>query len=171
MCDMEGLERRATKRAVLALTAALTLVVTAAMVSENAVALRVVGLGASDGGWSVRDIILVTAAAALLLAGPLLVALAGTPLVDAAARGLPLAAVATAGAVVARYLSYDPYYAPTLRRMSDGGILPAWWIVLVAGLALAVAVWSRREPRPSLSLAGIAMFLAGPTIFIAGGGH
>jgi hypothetical protein len=161
----------AVRTAVTALIAALALVVAAAAISEAAVALRIAGLGAPDGGWSARDIVLVTAAAALFFGGPILVALASTPVAGAAARSLPLAAVATAGVVVARYLSYDQYYAPTLRRMSDGGILPAWWIVLVAVLPLIAAVLSRREPRIGLAVAGAAMFLAGPTIFVAGAGH
>lgn len=159
------------KKAVQALMGALALVAAAAAVSEAAVALGIAGLGASsNAGWSSRDIVLVAAVLALLCAGPLVAGLAFTSLAGTAARALPPAALATAAAVVARYLAYDPYYAPSLRRISEG-ILPAWWIVLVAGLAIFAAIRSRTDPRMSLLVAGTAMFLAGPTLVVAVAGH
>jgi hypothetical protein len=54
---------------------------------------------------------------------------------------LALLSVIAVSYVVARYFSYDPCYAPTLRRMSDGGIVPRGWIVFLVGLSL-VAAWS-----------------------------
>jgi hypothetical protein len=103
---------------------ALALAAAPAAVSEAAVALGIAGLGASSGaGWSLRDILLSAAVLALLLGGPLVAGLAFTPFAGIAARAVPPAALATAAAVVARYLAYDPYYAPSLRRISHG-ILP-----------------------------------------------
>ena len=84
---------------------------------------------------------------------------------------LATAELATAAAVVARFFAYDPYYAPLHRRMSEGGILPGWWIVLVAALAVAAAALAFRNARASLVVGGAAMFLAGPTIFVAALGH
>lgn len=153
-----------------ALTAAITVVLVAATISEGLVALGVVGLSPSTGDWDVRDILLVAAFFALFFGGPLFVAAAFTRFADGLRPG-PFVALATGAVVVARFLSYDPYYAPYLRRMSDGGILPGWWIVVVAGAALGAAVLSRRDPRMGLVLTGIVMFLAGPTIFVAGVGH
>ena len=150
---------------------ALALAAAPAAVSEAAVALGIAGLGASSGaGWSLRDILLSAAVLALLLGGPLVAGLAFTPFAGIAARAVPPAALATAAAVVARYLAYDSYYAPSLRRISHG-ILPAWWIVLVAGLATFAAIRSRTHPRTSLLVAGMAMFLAGPTLVVAAAGH
>jgi hypothetical protein len=54
--------------------------------------------------------------------------------------------------------------------MSEG-ILPGWWIALLVALALGAAVLSWRDLRTSLYLTGIVMFLAGPTVFVAGLGH
>jgi hypothetical protein len=162
---------RATRIAARAFLGALALVVTTAAASEAAVALGIVALQPSDGGWSGRDVVLVAAAAGLFLAAPLVAGLSFTQLAGAVAPVLTPAALATAAAVVARYLSYDPYYAPYKRRMSEGGALPTWWIILVAGLAILAAVRARRDPGTSLLLAGAAMFLAGPTMIAAGLGH
>jgi hypothetical protein len=119
-----------------------------------------------------RSRVLVAAATAgLFLASPLVAGLSFTPVAVATARVLPIAALATAAAVVARYLSYDPYYAPVRRRMSEGGVLPAWWIILVAGLAILAAARARHDPRTSLLIAAAAMVVAGPTILVAGLGH
>ena len=114
-----------------ALTAAITLVLVAATISEGLVALGVVGLSPSTGDWDVRDILLVAAFFALFFGGPLFVAAAFTRFADGLRPGVPFVALATGAVVVARFLSYDPYYAPYLRRMSDGGILPGWWIVVL----------------------------------------
>jgi hypothetical protein len=154
-----------------ALMGTLALVAGAAAVSEAAVALGIAGLGASSrSGWSLRDIVLSAAVLALLFAGPLVAGLAFTPLAGAAARAVSPAALATAAVVVARYVAYDPYYAPYRRRIAEG-ILPTWWIVLVAGLAIFAVARSRTDPRTSLLVAGIAMFLAGPTLVVAVAGH
>ncbi len=154
-----------------ALTATITLVLVAATISEGLVALGVVGLSPSNGDWDVRDILLVAACFALFFGGPVFVAAAFTRFADGLRPGVPLVALATGAVVVARFLSYDPYYAPYLRRMSDGGILPGWWIVVLAGAALGAAVLSRRDLRMGLVLTGIVMCLGGPTIFLAGVGH
>jgi hypothetical protein len=175
MCDMSVLRardgHRAGRRLIPATTAAVALVAASAAVSEGAIALGVVGLHASSGGWDMRSIIVAAASLTLFVVGPALAASALTPSADAFRPVLLAAAIATAAAVVARYFAYDSYYYPLHRRMSDGGILPGWWIVLVAALALAAAGLSFRNVRASVTLAGAAMFLAGPTILIAAAGH
>ena len=174
MCDMTSTAHGgadAGQIAGRALTAAITLVLAAAAISEGLVALGIVGLSPSTGDWDVRDILLVAAFFALFFGGPLFVAAAFTRFADGLRPGVPFVALATGAVVVARFLSYDPYYAPYLRRMSDGGILPGWWIVVLAGAAVGAAVLSRRDLRMGLVLTGTVMFLAGPTIFVAGLGH
>ncbi|MGH3074299.1 MAG: hypothetical protein ACRDQC_05225, partial [Gaiellales bacterium] len=146
-------------------------VLIAATISEGLVALGVVGLSPSTGDWDVRDVLVVGAFCALFFGGPVFVAAAFTRFADELRPGVPVVALATGAVVVARFLSYDPYYAPYLRRMSDGGILPGWWIVVLAGAAIGAAVIARRDPRMGLVLTGVVMFLAGPTIFVSGLGH
>ena len=153
------------------ITATVAGVVIAATISEGLVALGVVGLSPSTGDWDVRDVLVAAAFCALFFGGPLFVAAAFTRFADGFRQGVPIVALATGAVVVARFLSYDPYYAPYLRRMSDGGILPGWWIVVLAGAAIGAAVIARRDPRMGLVLTSAVMFLAGPTVFIAGAGH
>ena len=52
-----------------------------------------------------------------------------------AARPEPVAALlapAAAAFLVAYFFTFDPYYAPSERRYSDGGAVPLGWIVLCA---------------------------------------
>lgn len=172
MCDMRTTEPRwvahPARIAGHAVIAAIVLVLVAATTSEGAIALGIVGLDASTGGWDTRDLLIVAASCVLFFGGPVLAAAAFTRLAEALRLGLPAVGLATGAAVVARYYSY---YWPDLIRMSEGGILPGWWIALVAALALTAAVLSWRDLRTGLYLTGIVMFLAGPTILVAGLGH
>lgn len=174
MCGMGsvrvGDDHRGARRLILAVTVGVSLAALCAAISEGAIALRILALHASTGDWDVRSIIVVAASLTLLVAGPVLAVAAATPLADASLPALPVAALATAAAVVARFFAYDSYYFPLHRRMSDG-VLPGWWIVLVVALAVAAALIAFRNVRVSLMLAGAAMFLAGPTILIASTGH
>jgi hypothetical protein len=166
-----GDDHRGARRLILAVTVGVSLAALCAAISEGAIALRILALHASTGDWDVRSIIVVAASLTLLVAGPVLAVAAATPFADASLPALPVAALATAAAVVARFFAYDSYYFPLHRRMSDGGVLPGWWIVLVVALAVAAALVAFRNVRASLMLAGAAMFLAGPTILIASTGH
>jgi hypothetical protein len=166
-----GDDHRGARRLILAVTVGVSLAALCAAISEGAIALRILALHASTGDWDVRSIIVVAASLTLLVAGPVLAVAAATPFADASLPALPVAALATAAAVVARFFAYDSYYFPLHRRMSDGGVLPGWWIVLVVALAVAAALIAFRNVRASLMLAGAVMFLAGPTILIASTGH
>lgn len=81
-----------------------------------------------------------------------------------------IAAWAGAGFVLARFYTFDPYYAPTQRRYSDqGGVAPAWvWFVAVATILVAVAAQRRRRLAPVSSLALIA---CAATAVFEGAGH
>jgi hypothetical protein len=82
-------------------------------------------------------------------------------------RLLPVVCLAAVGFVVARLLSYDPYYAPTLRRMSDGGI--SWyWTVFVILMAAAAAGSALRSPRAGMALTAVVMWLSAITAVAAG---
>ena len=81
---------------------------------------------------------------------------------------LPLAAVAF---VVARFLTYDPYYAPTLRRMSDHGLVSPVWIAALGASALVAALLLRRRSRAGGPLAALLLLLAALTALGEGAGH
>ena len=84
----------------------------------------------------------------------------------------PLIAIACALLVVTRFYGFDPYYAPTLRRMSDGGLLPGAWIVVVVacalGAALVAARWNRVGAVAVAAVCWLAFFRTG---LLAGAGH
>jgi len=75
---------------------------------------------------------------------------------------LPLLSVAV---VAARYFAFDPYYAPSLRRYSEG-LVSAWWLVLLGTLALVVPLSRRLAP-----LGAIVMLFAAGTLLVEGTGH
>lgn len=79
------------------------------------------------------------------------------------ARAVPVAAAAF---LAARFESYDPYYAPTLRRMSDGGLLSPWWVWFLCAAAIVVAVVPRGR-----SVAPAVLLLIACTALVAGVGH
>jgi hypothetical protein len=154
-----------------ALTGAITVTVLAAAISEALIALDIVALDASNYGWDVRSLLLFAALCALFFGGPVLVVAAFTRHAGGFRAGLPAVAAAMSALLVARYYSYDPYYLPELQRFSVATGFPGWWFALLVALALSAAALSRRDLRTSLVVAGIAMFLAGPTVFVIGLGH
>ena len=76
---------------------------------------------------------------------------------------LPLLAAAF---LAAHFESYDAYYAPRHRRMSDGGLLSPWWVWFLCASALAVALLPRAR-----SVAAAALGLVAFTALLAGAGH
>jgi hypothetical protein len=103
-------------------TVAVVLVL-AACLQQALVATGVIPMGSVSGAAPPFSFLGLVALLALLFTGGLLVAwsfqradewhLAGSP-------GVVLLAAAGALLVLTRYYSYDPYYLPTLRRISDG---------------------------------------------------
>jgi hypothetical protein len=79
--------------------------------------------------------------------------------------------LASAAFVLARFYSYDPYYAPTLRRFSEDGFVPDWWVFTLVGLAVAGALVA--GARPGLGrVAGIVVpVLSALTALAEGAGH
>jgi len=67
--------------------------------------------------------------------------------------------------------TYDPYYAPTLRRYSDGGALPVPWIAVVAVVALAEGVFTARQPRFGRVMTPVVLIVVLLTTLFAGTGH
>jgi hypothetical protein len=121
-------------------------------------ATSVIGLGAQSG--EEPSIVGVAFAAGLL--GSLLAA-AAVIVGPRWAAVLPLLAAAF---LVARFESYDAYYAPTLRRMSDGGLLSSGWVWLLCAAAVAAAALQRARAVG----AAVLLLIAGSAL-LAGAGH
>ena len=79
--------------------------------------------------------------------------------------GSPLLAPLAGLHLVAFHYTYDPYFAPSLRRYADGNVRPAWTLGLLAvGIALAVL----RARRPFVSAYLLVVLV---TLFLASDGH
>jgi hypothetical protein len=81
-----------------------------------------------------------------------------------------LFAPAAAAFLVAFYFTYDPYFAPTLRRYSEGNVGAAW-IAVVAVVALADGVLTRLQPRIGRVMTSVVVFGVLVTTVLAGDGH
>ena len=141
---------------------------------EALVAFGALGIGPDPGQVPSGENVVVLAAVVTLALGGLVLLAASlsrrpTLVPRRLAAFVPLAAVSF---VVARWFSYDPYYAPTLRRMSDGGIVPGWWIVLLVVLAAGTA-WAifRGGPRAGTVLTVTVMWFSAITALASGAGH
>jgi len=90
----------------------------------------------------------------------------------AASRPWPAALFAPAAAayLVAFYFTYDPYYAPTLRRYSEGNVAGRW-IVVVAAIAVANGVLTCLQPRIGRFTTSAVVLLVLLTTVLAGDGH
>jgi hypothetical protein len=80
-------------------------------------------------------------------------------------------APAAAAFVTARFYTPDPYYAPTLRRYSDGGLVAPFWVYLLVVLAVLAGVISTWWRRPGGALTFGALFLLFATALLMGAGH
>jgi len=99
--------------------------------------------------------------------------LAGTGLVLAKLRSPVEALLAPAAAlfVVPFYFTFDPYYAPTERRYSDGGMFPLSWIVAVAVAGLVAGVLAWLFPRVGAWATIPALLVLAFTALLMVGGH
>jgi hypothetical protein len=153
---------------------ALEILVVVALVAcaayEVGVALGALSLGSAPGeGPPGGDAVLAVALLALLLGGLLSLAhRSGRFGPGAAAALLGPAAVAF---VAARFYSYDPYYAPTLRRMSDGGATSPTWIFLLIAIAPVAAVLTRIRPRIGQGITAVLLVLCFVTAWLEDTGH
>ncbi|MPZ49966.1 MAG: hypothetical protein GEU75_11845 [Dehalococcoidia bacterium] len=90
------------------------------------------------------------------------------------ARDVPLIEwLAPAGAafVTARFFTFDPYYAPQLRRFSDGGFVSEGWVLVLIVAAAIAALAVRRWSSPGYALSSFVLVLAVFTAALQGAGH
>lgn len=147
------------------LTLLLLALIAAGTLYETAVALEWISIGQlpGEGGPGEGVVLSVAAVAVLVGIGVTLFASRGNHL----AAGL---APAAAALMVARFYSFDTYYAPNLRRMSEGGMTSARWVYVLVGLALLSAAVTSLRPRLAFVGAPV-MFLCLITTLFADTGH
>jgi hypothetical protein len=132
--------------------------VLAACLQQVLVATGVVAMGTVSSDRQPLGLVFTAALIGLLFTGGLLIVwsfrspdewrLAGSPAVV-------LLMLAGGLLVLVHFYSYDPYYLPTLRRISDYENR-AEWIAITAGVAVCTALVARFGGRAGLTLAGLA---------------
>jgi len=88
-----------------------------------------------------------------------------------AERLVPPLVLAGAGFALARFYAYVPYYAPTLRRASEGGLISGWWMAALVVLTIGTAALTWSRWRPGLYLSAVTLFVTAVTAFAAHGGQ
>jgi len=81
---------------------------------------------------------------------------------------IPLAAAAF---LTARFSTFDPYYAPTLRRYSDGGLVASGWVLTLVACSVVAAALMLARPRVGAGVALVVVPLCAFTAFVLGLGH
>jgi hypothetical protein len=150
---------------------AAVVVLAAAAAYETAVALELLSVGPLPGEGPAGEWFVEVAAFAASLVG------IGTSVASIrrphAQRSTPslLLAPAAAAYVIARLYAFDPYYAPTLRRASEDGIIPEWWVFLLAGASLVAAILVRTRPRQGSILTCVVLVACTFTAAVEHAGH
>ena len=139
-----------------------------ATIYEALVAVGVIGLGSQpgDGPPGERTVLLIAVGAMLVAAGLNVLTAVGArvPFVE-------LLAPAAAVFLLARFYTFDPYYLPTLRRMSDQGMLPPGLVYGVAALAVGAASLTRAHRRVGAALSVPVVLVCALLAQVAAGGH
>jgi hypothetical protein len=84
---------------------------------------------------------------------------------------IALFAPAAAAFTFARFYTYDPYYLPTLRRYSDGGAVPAGWILGMLAVSIVVGTSSRLRPHTGSIATAVMLPVLLFTFVFASDGH
>ncbi len=82
-----------------------------------------------------------------------------------------LLAPASAVFIAARFYTYDPYYAPTLRRISEGGVISDTWIYGLVGLTLLATALAKFRPAGGFALSSFVIVLCIITPLGESAGH
>jgi hypothetical protein len=147
-----------------ALALLLAAVIAAAAVYELAVAVRWIEISRLSGEGPPHEDTMMVVSLATAVGGAILIVVSPVR----AAAAIPVAACAL---MLARYYSFDPYYAPALRRMSDGGVVAPLWVYAVTAVTIACAAALVLRPRDAAVPAAFAVLACAATVFFAAAGH
>jgi hypothetical protein len=80
-------------------------------------------------------------------------------------------APAAAAFVTARFYTPDPYYAPTLRRYSEGGLISPGWVLVVLAFAFVAALVTFMYADVGVAITAVVLLLLLGTALFMGAGH
>lgn len=144
----------------------------AAAAYELAIAVGAIGIGSSPGdGAPAETIVLIAALLALLIGCIWAIACSVSSRPGLARAPASMLAPAAVALLLARFYSYDAYYAPSLRRMSDGGLVAAGWVYALVAAALAAAVLSSVRRKAGLATTAPLLILVAVTALLENAGH
>jgi hypothetical protein len=152
-----------------AFATAVAAVLVAASVYELLIALGAISIGSEPGMGAPGDTAASIAAVAAMAAGAVV---AGVGVARPRASWIPGAVGTAAAALVAvRLYTYDPYYAPTLRRMSDGGLVAPGWVFFLLGFAAVGGVLARIGLRAGWAWTAMTLLACLGTFLFEAAGH
>lgn len=137
---------------------------------ETAVAVGALNVGPLPGAEPPgRTAVFLAAELALLMAS--VAAAARIPIGRRGGAAVVMLPPAAAAFLLARFFSFDAYYAPTLRRMSDDGLVAPGLVCLLAGGCAVASLLLHSRPRGGFVLTAPLLCLVAVTAFVAGVGH
>lgn len=144
---------------------AATVVLALGAVYEALVALEVIPIGDVPGeGAPGGGVVLAASLLSYLVGVAVFAYLAVTARSSKSLVWVVLPVVATAY-MVAHWLSFDPYYAPGLRRYADGGV-HGGWVAAVAAAGIVAAALTRLVPRLGAALAAVVLLVEALTVYV-----
>jgi hypothetical protein len=144
---------------------AAALVLAVGVVYEVFVATEIIPIGTEPGeGAPGAGIALVASLLALAIGSAVSFICATRP---SAARAAVWALLPLAGAAytVAHWTAFDPYYAPTLRRYSEGGVAGEWVAAVVLAAAMSAGA-ATLTPRPGALLGALVLLVEAFTVVL-----
>jgi hypothetical protein len=133
---------------------------------EAAVALEWISLGGQPGDGPVGGGVVLALALLAMIVGAAVLARRTPSSVWSA-----LIAPAAAAFVVARFYTFDPYYLPTMRRISDNGLVTGALVYALVASAVLAGVATIVRPRIGGLASVIVLVLCALTALVEAGGH
>ncbi len=90
---------------------------------------------------------------------------------DGRLLGAALLAPMAAAVALSGFYRFDSYYLPTLRRMSDGGMLTGTWIAVIVAIGVVTGILTLLHRRLGAILTPLVLLLCAFTTAVEGLGH
>jgi hypothetical protein len=150
---------------------AIVLLLTVAAIYEAAIALQIVSMGKRPGdGAAGEGYVLLIALLAMLVGSFVSLSFVSSRSLKSK-KIASLVAPTAAAFVVARFYTFDDYFLPDLRRMSEDGNVAGSWIVALVVFALVTAVVTKVLPRIGIVMTSVVLLASAVLTVGVGIGH